>query len=180
MSSATEKAYAEAFFSLALEEECEKEFLEDMQLIGEVLELYPSYCELLEAPDVGKKEKRELLLQAFEGSIKDSTCDFLCLLSEKGRLRGFSTIANYYRELYNKKNNLIEVTVTTAFPLDPDFRRRILNKVKSLVNKEVILCEKVDGSLIGGIIVDFDGSQINVSVKKRLEDLKLSMRSAVS
>jgi F-type H+-transporting ATPase subunit delta len=49
-----------------------------------------------------------------------------------------------------------------------------ITKITQALNKEVILNEKIDKSLIGGYVLTVNDTQIDTSVKKRLADMRLS------
>ena len=61
------------------------------------------------------------------------------------------------------------MTVITSIPLKPDLKDRLIKKLEQKSGKTVKLNEKVDPSIIGGIILRMGNSQIDNSIKGRLE-----------
>ena len=61
------------------------------------------------------------------------------------------------------------MTVITSIPLKPDLKARLIKKLEQKSGKTVKLNEKVDPSIIGGIILRMGNSQIDNSIKGRLE-----------
>lgn len=178
MSSRVENIYAEALFSLAVEEGNEPAMWEELRELETVMAENPEYTALLSAPSFSKQEKHAAILQAFEGKLPVLLCDFLCLLADKDRLRNFEEIFLAYRDLHNTHHGFMDVTVTTAFALDQSMRERIAAKLGTMTGKEIILHERLDSEIIGGIVVEYEGTQIDMSVKQKLENMKSQMRSA--
>lgn len=63
--------------------------------------------------------------------------------------------------------------VTTARPLDDSTRSVVLGYVKQYANaKDVTLHESIDESLIGGVLIDTGGHQLDTTIKTKLKRLK--------
>ena len=95
--------------------------------------------------------------------------DFICLVTDKNRISYFGKITDAFIEHYNQHNNITEMTVITSIPLKPDLKARLIKKLEQKSGKTVKLNEKVDPSIIGGIILRMGNSQIDNSIKDRLE-----------
>ena len=64
---------------------------------------------------------------------------------------------------------IAEMTVITSVALKPETKSRLLKKLEEKSGKTVKLKEEIDPSIIGGIILRMGNSQIDNSVKGRLE-----------
>ena len=95
--------------------------------------------------------------------------DFICLVTDKNRISYFGKITDAFIEHYNQHNNITEMTVITSIPLKPDLKARLIKKLEQKSGKTVKLNEKVDPSIIGGIILRMGNSQIDNSIKGRLD-----------
>jgi F-type H+-transporting ATPase subunit delta len=67
--------------------------------------------------------------------------------------------------------------VTTASALTAEQKVTVSKIVKDYTGKEVELIEQIDESLIGGFILKVDDKQIDDSIKRKLNDLKVSLAS---
>jgi F-type H+-transporting ATPase subunit delta len=76
--------------------------------------------------------------------------------------------------LYNNSKKITQVTVTTAVEMGTDKIDEILGgfKAKGLIEQEVELEAKVDPSIIGGFIVQFNDQLYDASVKDKLDGLR--------
>ena len=84
-----------------------------------------------------------------------------------------------FREHYNKDKGIVCVTCVTAAPLTPELRNRLSEKLSSVTGKTIDLTCKVDGSCLGGVRLDFDGKQVDGTVRRRLEDVRNILKNTV-
>ena len=130
------------------------------------------FAEILYSNDASSQEKKKMLTAVFSGKTSDITMNFLCLLADKKRLRYLPLIYKELTVLYNEKMNIMEVTAVTAVPLAEDLRLKLTQKLKTVTGKNIVLHEKTDKSVIGGISLSFPGKELDGTVKTRLERLK--------
>ena len=55
--------------------------------------------------------------------------------------------------------------------------KRLEEQTAELIGKPVTLVNMIDEGLIGGVLISADGKLIDASLKKRMEDLSLRLRS---
>ena len=81
--------YGNALFGVCCEENCLDEVYGELGSIRDILfsQGQEEYVELLASPLVTENEKRAALEKVFMGRIQPVTLNFLCLVSEKGRIR---------------------------------------------------------------------------------------------
>jgi F-type H+-transporting ATPase subunit delta len=65
--------------------------------------------------------------------------------------------------------------VTTAAPLSDDQRRRIADVLRERTGREVAVTERVDDSLLGGLVVEIGDELIDGSVSWRLKRLRSAL-----
>ncbi len=149
------KVYSQALFEIALESGCLDEINSEMGQCRTVFEENPELIKLLASPVITFGEKAEVISKIFgkDGIIRD----FICVVTQKGRISYFSEIAEEFTGKYNEHNNIVKMTAITSVAL------------KSESGKKVILSDKIDPSILGGIIVEYDNSRIDNSVKGKLE-----------
>jgi F-type H+-transporting ATPase subunit delta len=95
--------------------------------------------------------------------------NFVCILKKNNDLSLADKIIQQYSKYYRKKRNISKVEITAPNKLNQEELNSILKKV----SKQIEVEEKVDKSLIGGIIIKIDNNTlIDGSVRRKLEDLK--------
>lgn len=180
MAGSVENVYSRALLEIAAEDGSMKELDEELDALCGIFSANPELTEILCAPTVTDEEKLSLIKTVFEGKISDTALNFLCVLSEKNRCRYLQGIAEQFRNGYYESAGIAEATVTTAVPLKDDARERLRAKLEKKYGKTVILREKVDPSIMGGMIVSSGGSMMDGSVKTRLENMHKQIRDMVS
>ena len=124
---------------------------------------------LLASPVILREEKQEVINKIFgsEGTVRD----FICLVTDKNRINHFGKITDTFNELYYEHNNICRMTVVTSVPLKAETKEKLLKKLEDKSGKTIMLTEKVDPSIIGGIVLKIGDTQIDGSVKGRLDEI---------
>lgn len=182
MNDKAEKVYGEAFFELCEEQgdAVMKDILTELTALDGIFNENPEFIKLMSTPTVAVEEKIALVEEMGKaGGISELTTNLLCLLAEKNRFGCFSGIIKYYRAEYNERFKLADITVTSAQPLTDALREQIAAKMSQIIGKTVTITEKVDDSLIGGVIIDYGSRRYDGSVKARLNALKNELASII-
>ncbi len=180
MAESLKNVYAEAVFELCTEQGIEAEACEELEAVGEIFEANEEFVKVLRSPLVGADEKKQLLESIFSGRVSDTVLDFLCLTAEKGRAGFVPQICREYKALYYKKQGILEVSVITAMPMSGELSEKLKQKLEKVLDKKVIMKQSVDKTLIGGIIVRYEGAELDSSVKGKLEKLKAQIDSTIA
>jgi len=80
------------------------------------------FLHILEAPQVLKEDKANLIKSLFTTRISPPLVSFILLLIEKNRVEFLSDIARDFEDLLEDYRNVIKARVTTAVPVDDDFK----------------------------------------------------------
>ena len=76
------------------------------------------------------------------------------------------------------KLNLCVVEVVTAVELDDHLREVIKKKADQELGKNVVLEERVDKSILGGIIMSANGQRIDASVLTQIENARETLKQS--
>ncbi len=166
--------YAKSLIDLATETGVVNEVNKDMDLFISVCQENDQLVAVLKNPIVRHSKKLAILKALFLGKVHDVTFSIFTILTKKNRESFILSIAQEFRKLYNLKNNIQIATVSSVEALSEDQKKMFITKITQALNKEVILNEKIDKSLIGGYVLTVNDTQIDTSVKKRLADMRLS------
>lgn len=180
MAETLERVYASALFELCCENNCLSEVYDEFGLTDKIFSENEDFLKLLSSPLVTDRDKHDILDKTFSGKVTDLFMDFLCVLTDKGRANAFSDVYNEFRDMYNKQMNILEVKVTTSEKMSENIREKLVNKLSSVTGKTIMLDEKIDESLLGGIIVKYDNTEIDSSVKGKLDKLKKQIDSTIA
>ncbi len=180
MTGGAAKVYSEALFELAEENGTEEETGKELSAVSEIFKSEPDLSRVLCAPTVSESEKTGLLTKIFGKKISDMSVDFLCLLSVKGRIGELEGIASAYRSLWCRKAGILEVKVVSAVPLTDSQRTKLAEGLTKKYGKKIIMSEKTDPDILGGVIVSFGDTMLDGSVRTRLGKLHQNMKDVIA
>nr|WP_295599079.1 F0F1 ATP synthase subunit delta [uncultured Terrisporobacter sp.] len=172
--------YAEALFQLSEEENITKEIYNELHDVVEVIKNNKELDNVLKSPLVAKNEKTQLIEALFNNKINNNLKNFLKILVEKGRISSLKSIELTFKELLNDKHNIIEGTVISAIALTEKQVKELEEKLSKKYNKNVTLENEVDQSILGGVLVRLGNTQIDGSVKTRLNNIKDQLTQVIS
>ena len=164
--------YGEALYSLVREEGLTKSVLEQLQALGESFSQEPDFLRLMDSPNLSKEERCAVLDRCFRGKVHAYVLNFLKLLMGKGHVRQFPQCVSTFRDLYYEENQILPVCATTAVALTGEQSDRLAEKLKGLTGKQILLTNRVDPAILGGVCLDYDGKRLNDTVAHRLDDIK--------
>ena len=116
----------------------------------------------------------------FNGKINNNLKNFLKILVEKGRISSLQSIELTFKELLNEKHNILEGTVISAVALTAEKVKELEETLSKKYNKNITLENKVDKSILGGVLVRLGHIQIDGSVKTRLDNIKDQLSQVIS
>lgn len=180
MAGKLEKVYADALFELAIENNTLDEIYDEMIAVCNVLNKNPDFVKLLGIPTVSNEDKKSLISNCFEGKVCDTVFNFLNVLCDNGRFKYYLSITDEFKALYNDKNGILEVEVITTSSFSDNLKQKLLEKLSKNSGKKIILNEKIDSSIMGGIVLKYNNTQIDASVKARLDNMRQQIDSIIA
>lgn len=167
--------YAKALIDLANEQGVVNEVNTDMAFFEEVCEQNDEFTAVMASPIVRHEKKFGILRKIFENRVNKVTYSIFNVLTTKNRENLILPIAQEFQKIFNDQNGIQKVQVSSAEKLNEKQLSDLNKIVESAVKKKVILEERIDESLIGGYVLRVGDTQIDTSVKKKLNDLKLAL-----
>lgn len=180
MATIVSQRYAQSLYEIAVDEKISEVILHQMMSIKQNFEENPDFVKLLYTPSVSFDEKKELIGKIYKDKISSYLYNFLLLITEKGRARAFSEMADHFKHLYYEDNGLKDVTAITAFKMSEDMEKKLLDKLCEVTGKKVVLTTVIDESIIGGVVIKIGNEQIDTSVKTRLGELVQQMTQIIA
>ncbi len=164
--------YGQSLYDLAAEENLTDDILGEMEAVKGILSENPDYVALLSEPSVPRNERLKLVDEALGDSLTPYHLNFIKILIEKGLVREYSACLKRFRKSYNEDHGIAEALVTTAVALDGAQLKLLQEKLEKISGKKVLLKQKTDPDILGGVRVDLEGQLFDGSVKGRLSELR--------
>ena len=171
--------YGQAMYDLAREENLSKQLLDELTALSRSFEKEPEFIRLLSSPNIPKEERVRILDDSFRGKLHPYVLNFLKVLTEKGYMKHFTGCCRVYRQQYNQDNGILPVTAYTAVELSDELRRKLTAKLSTVTGKTIELDCRIDPETLGGVRLDFDGKQVDGTVRRRLEDIRGLLKNTV-
>ena len=164
--------YARALLALAQERDAldpiERELLEAAQIV----ERYPEISHLIANTTVSFEEKEDFIGKILPPGSAPLLVNFLKVLIRKKRFSDLASIREIFHHLYENQKGLQRVRVESPSPLDPELEQKLVRALEKKLKKKVYLEITVNPEILGGLVLDFDGTQIDASYRTFLMELK--------
>lgn len=169
------REYGSGLYALTEEEKISGAVLDEMQALCQIFLSHPDFLRLLSNLSLSKEERAAMLDHAFRGQVHAYLLNFMKILCERGAFSAFYDCEAMFRRLYYQDYGVMEAQLTSAAPLTEEQRKRMLDKLSAMTGKTVVLKEKVDAGLLGGVLLEMDGKQYDNTIRRRL----LSIQQAI-
>ncbi len=170
--------YGKALFLLCEEQGCAKDVWMELRSIKKILTDNPKYVTLIDTPALSKEKKMELIDQAF-APVNEYVKNLIKILCERHAFYTFAEIEKTYDAYYLEAKNIIMVEAITAIPLTEKQILDLKMKIGEETGKHSVIENTVDESILGGVILRYEGKQLDGSLKARLDRLASGLKNTV-
>lgn len=177
------RPYARAIFDIARKEDALQEMSASLNTARELLR-DGRVEKLLANPLLSNAKRLKFLADLFASSAGEDSVfagahehgtNFLKLLLEYDRVAVLPEIAQHFDALKAAIENTVDVTVTSAAPLNDDQQKAVAAALKNRLGRDVNLSTEIDENLIGGAVIRAGDVVIDGSVRARLEGLATAL-----
>ena len=165
--------YAKSLIDLAIELNQLDVIYADMKFVQAICKSNPDFVSVLRSPIIKPGKKEKIIEAIVTGRVNITTGSFISLLVRKGRETNLPEIADAFVEQFNKLKDIHHLKITTAVAISESLKADIIAKVKSSTALQNIEIEtQVKEELIGGFVLEMEGTLVDASVLKDLKDIK--------
>ncbi|KAF4969383.1 hypothetical protein FZEAL_10243 [Fusarium zealandicum] len=142
--------------------------------LGALFAKDPKLVAILHAPTLSVADKQAIVaeLEKQSGSTNETVKNFLATLAENNRLGILPGVCEKFSTIISAARGEVEVTVTSAQPLD----RRTLSRLETAVSKSAYIGQgqklkvtnSVNSDIVGGLVVEIGDRTIDLSVSARI------------
>lgn len=171
MTSSAERRVAEAIIELAQKQQDYDAWLSDLRTLEERLGS-ESVLDVLEHPDVPFAEKRRLIDRLVGGDVRPEGLHVAYYLVTKEHIRRLTGVLHAFQDLVNDVRHIRVADVVTARPLEPDQEAALRAVLGRRFGAGVELRQRVDPTIIGGVVIRVGDLLLDGSVQGRLDALR--------
>lgn len=170
--------YARALFRSVQERGLADQGYEQFQQLRYLLSADKRLVRFLGAPQISETAKLETVRRLFEPRLEKLFVEFLVVLVQKRRSRFLLDIIEAFLLMLEEVRGITRATVITAVKLTAEQEKMLTERLAKRTGKTVLLEQKVDASIIGGLIVLLEGEMLDGSVRHGLNQIAEQLNRA--
>jgi F-type H+-transporting ATPase subunit delta len=173
------RRYAHALLDVSIKHRNFSLVLEDLEAFHKLLENALLHQVFLNPVVPPAKKKKVLEDIAKKIGYQEITVNFLNTLIHHSRLNLLEQIVLSAEQQFLERQGIIVVEVTTAKRLDPEDEKKLTAQLESFTGKKVQLENRVNPSLIGGVVTKIGMTIYDGSVQTQLQQMKAKIVNEV-
>ena len=172
--------YAEALLGVIQKEEVPLEaVLAEAEALGYLLESLENLRIFLEGPHIPTEDKHELVTKVFDGNVPSYFYNLIRVCIDKDRAGYLVDILAAFVGRVEAALGIHAVRIRTAVPIDDELRREVHRALETFTGLRFRARYVEDENLIGGIILQYEDTLIDMSIRGQLTELRDTLAEAV-
>jgi F-type H+-transporting ATPase subunit delta len=163
--------YASVLFDAAAADDAVDDVFVQMEAVQRIIRSSAPLRDALLDDSVPGTQRGKVATEVFAG-LNPALVSTLAVLAERGNFDLLSGVVETYANVAEERRGVVAVDVTTAVELSESLRESITKKLVADLGKGVVLREKVDPAIIGGIVFSTHGQRIDASIASQLENAR--------
>ena len=170
--------YAKALFELSAESKSLDKIEKDLLSVHSLITKNNELNMLIKSSSLSRENQASLMEKLIKKmKVSPLIIKFIGTLAVNGRLNIINNIIEEFLKKLAHHRGELTAEITTAVPISKDINKSIVKEISKLTKTNKIeLKEKIDESLIGGLIIRMGSTMIDSSIKTKLSTLKLIMK----
>jgi len=169
------RVYATSLLEIGQDKNVLAQLEEELGFVSSLLKEDNEFSNYLTSPGFTKESKKEFISKVFSGKLSDYIINFLYVLIEHGRQSVIPDINTAFNGLLDEANNRMRVDVVSTVKLESATLDKIMGELKKKYNKDIIVSEKIDEKILGGIIIEIGDLVIDGSLANNLKKIKYNL-----
>ena len=174
------RRYAKALLAIGTEDGRFEQYADEIARVEQAYLTSPELQDLWTNPAHGREERLAGLDRiASPLAFSPAVTNLMRLFVERQRVGELPALKRAYQAMVDEKLGRVRAVVSSARPLDAAQRAELQRSLASATRKQILLQERVDGSLIGGVTAQVGSTIFDGSVRTQLERLRQSLSEGV-
>ncbi len=168
------QTYAEALFSLGLEDKKLTKLQDEGKTLSEIIHDNEDFLLLIDSRFMSREERQDIASKILKDFDEDIV-NFVKVLIANNRTNYIKDVLEAFNSLCNEYKGVKEGLIYSAFPLNKETINKIKNKISQIEGMDVELISRIDPSLIGGVKVVINSHVYDGSIKNQLEKMQIDL-----
>jgi len=171
--------YAAALYAHAEDTHVIDTVVSQMERLGQLIDSSADLRRLLASPLIEVKTATSALNAVLEREgLGKEVRDFVGVVATNRRLNALRDIVSAFAALVAERRGIVTAFVASAHPLNDVQRQQLRARLIEAGYGNVNISEKVEGDLLGGLVVRIGARLYDTSLKSRLQRLQYAMKGA--
>lgn len=167
-----DKRYALALYEIAEKDGKVEEYIKELSEVLDLIKNNEELSKVVKHSQITTSQKKKIFKFLLKGKVSESILSFILILIEKDRIIYLEEKINEMEKIHLERQNILVVQVKTVIPLNEDEKKSLIDKLRTKYNKNILLKEEIDKSLIGGIYLRAGNDVIDNTIKLRLKEIR--------
>ena len=170
--------YAKALFELSAESKSLDKIEKDLLSVHSLIVKNNEINMVIKSSGLSRENQATLMEKLLKKmGVSPLILKFIGTLAINGRLNIVNNIIDEFLKKLAHERGELTAEITTAVPITKAINKSIVKEISKLTKtKKIELNEKIDESLIGGLILRMGSTMIDSSIKTKLSTLKMIMK----
>ena len=169
------RVYATSLLDIAVKNNLIEQISEELEFVAGLFEEEEDFRSYMNSPSFSKDMKKNFVKKVFDGKLSEYIVNFINVLVENGRQANITDINFTFGALVDELNNRMRVDVTSTTKLDNGTIENIKSVLKQKFGKDIIINEKTDAAILGGIIIKAGDLVIDGSLAENLKKIRYNL-----
>ncbi|MCO5251502.1 MAG: ATP synthase F1 subunit delta [Candidatus Kapabacteria bacterium] len=171
--------YAKALYGIAVQFDSVEKVYADMLNVQRTISSNSELLSFIKSPVINHRKKEAIFDEIFTNQIGETTLEFIKLLAHKQREWLILSIIRQFEIIYNRENNIVEATITTAREMDEATKANVLAALTKSTAKKIKPTFVINPSIKGGIMVRIADKVFDASISNKLENLRVRLKETL-
>ncbi|KAK4488615.1 hypothetical protein RD792_004383 [Penstemon davidsonii] len=175
--------YASALYIAAVKSNTLDKVESELLTLVEASKKSPRFSQFMKDVSVSKDTRVKALTDiCAEAKFSDITRNFFVVVAENGRLKHVERISQRFSELTMAHRGEVKAIVTSVIPLPPAEEKELKETLQYILGegKKVLVEQKIDPHILGGLIVEFDQKVFDMSIRTRARQMERFLRQPIN
>ncbi len=164
--------YAKALFELVVEQDQLDPTFEELKQLRDVFQTNDNLAYYLTSVELSVQEKQSILKVLTEGA-SPVVSNLIKMVFDYGRMDDMVAIIDEFERRYDSKNKRVHADVITAVKLSATQKDQLSETLaKKIDANEITLTEKVDPSILGGVVIRANNESWDGSLSSKIEQIR--------
>lgn len=170
---------AEAFSKVAINQGMLETCHRDIEKLKTFLIQSPSVRQFLFSESIEPEKKKKVISEALKGEFSPHIIGLIGTIVDSGYERKIFRLLIYIEKLFEREEAATVAEVYSAVPLGDSLRKEIEKFSYKVSGREIEIIERIDDSLIGGLILKIGDRLYDGSLANRLKRFKKAVSERI-